>query len=207
MNYKLHNCEQRSSEWFALREQYPLTASNAQAIGNQGKGLETLIWEILAQKHSTQPKERYENKDLLRGVELEPLAREMYELETGNTVIEIGFATNDNISKVGGASPDGLVNDDGLFETKAFDDVKHFKTVLEWKRTGDFKIEPQYIWQMQQQMLFTGRKWCDFVPYNPNYAQSLLIKRVEADLVMQDQIIAGLKIGESLLKEIENQLK
>jgi hypothetical protein len=60
---------------------------------------------------------------------------------------------------------------------------------------------------MQQQMLFTGRKWCDFVPYNPNYAQSLLIKRVEADLVMQDQIIAGLKIGESLLKEIENQLK
>lgn len=205
-SYKEHNVLQGTEEWFALRSLYPLTASNAQAIGNQGKGLETLCWDKLAEKYSSSDKERYTNKDLQRGVELEPLARSIYSLETGNIVTEVGFITDETISKVGGASPDGLVNDDGLFETKAFDDTKHFKAIVEFKKTGTFTIESQYIWQMQQQMLFTGRKWCDFVPYNPNYQQSLLIKRVEADIVMQEKIKEGLKKGEELLKEIESNL-
>ena len=72
--------QQKTPEWFSLRLKYPLTASEAQAIGNQGKGLETLIWEKLAEKYSLADKEKYTNKDLERGVELEPLARDMYEL-------------------------------------------------------------------------------------------------------------------------------
>lgn len=206
-SYQIHNVEQGTPEWFALRLQYPLTASNAQAIGNNGKGLETLCWEKAAEKYSSADKEQYSNKDTQRGVELEPLARQMYELETGNTVTEVGFITDEAISKVGGASPDGLVNDDGLFETKAFDDTKHFKAIVEQKKTGTFKIESQYLWQMQQQMLFTGRDWCDFVAYNPNYPQSLLIQRVPADKEMQAQIVDGLKKGEQILKEIEESLK
>lgn len=205
--YKVHNVEQGSDEWFELRKTYPLTASKAQAIGSQGKGLDTLCWEKLAEKYSTAVEEKYTNKDLQRGVELEPLAREMYELETGNTVTEVGFITDESISKVGGASPDGLVNDDGLFETKAFANTKHFQAIIESNKSGTFKIESQYIWQMQQQMLFTGRKWCDFVAYNPNYEQSLLIQRVCADPVAQQKIITGLKIGEKVIREIETNLK
>lgn len=206
-SYRVHNVEQGSDEWFELRKQYPLTASNAQAIGNNGKGLETLCWEKLAEKYSNADKEIYSNKDMERGNELEPLAREMYELETGNTVIEVGFITDDSISTVGGASPDGLVNNDGLIEIKAFADTKHFKAIIEQKNTGTFTIESQYIWQMQQQMLFTGRDWCDFVAYNPNYLQSLLIQRVECDTVMQDKIKEGLEKGAAILKEIEDNLK
>lgn len=206
-SYQIHNVEQGTPEWFNLRLKYPLTASNAQAIGNNGKGLETLCWEKAAEKHSVVNKEQYSNKDTQRGVELEPLARQMYELETANTVTEIGFVTDETISRVGGASPDGLVNDDGLFETKAFDDTKHFMSIVEYKKTGSFKIESKYLWQMQQQMLFTGRQWCDFVAYNPNYQQSLLIQRVPADKEMQAQIIEGLNKGEQILKEIEESLK
>lgn len=204
--YKVHNVVQGSEEWFELRNKYPLTASKAQAVGNQGAGLKTLCWEKLAEKYSNADKEMYSNKDMERGNELEPLAREMYELETNNTVIEIGFVTDDSISKVGGASPDGLVNDEGLVEIKAFADTKHFKAIIEQKKTGTFTVESQYIWQMQQQMLFTGRQWCDFVAYNPNYPQSLLIQRIEADTVKQDAIKEGLQKGDELLKEIENNL-
>lgn len=196
-----HKVLQRSPEWFALRLQYPLTASEAQAIGNQGKGLETLVWEKLAEKYSLADKEKYTNKDLERGVELEPLARDMYELKTGNKVDEVGFVLNEKISKVGGASPDGIiVAQNGVVEIKCFEDKKHFQMIV-----NGLEVEPQYQWQMQMQMLFTETDFADFVAYNPNFKQSLLIKRVVADKGMQDKIIKGLEIGEKLLKEIEEK--
>lgn len=204
---RIHNVEQKSDEWYALRKQYPLTASEAQAIGNNGKGLETLILEKMSEKYSSAvPKEQYSNEHLERGNELEDQARELYMLETGNTVTKVGFITNEEISKVGGASPDGLVNDDGNLEIKCFADVKHFKAIIDFKKTGSFEIESKYLWQMQQQMLFTGRKWCDFVVYNPNFSQSLLIQRVHADDEMQQKIKEGLEKGEKLINEIEQNI-
>jgi putative phage-type endonuclease len=195
-SWKQYNIDQGSEEWFELRLEYPLTASEAQAIGNGGKGLETLVWTKLAEKYSQAPRESYTNKDLERGKELEPIARSMYELETGNQVEVVGFITNEKISKVGGASPDGMTKD-GLVEIKCFDDKKHFQNIV-----NGLEIESQYIWQMQMQMLFTEREWCDFIAYNPNFEKSLLVKRVEADIEKQKAILEGLKVGEKLLKEI-----
>lgn len=195
--------EQKSDEWFALRNKYPLTASEAQAIGNQGKGLETLVWEKLAERYSNGDKERYTNKDLDRGIELEPLARDMYELQTGNKVHEVGFVINEKISSVGGVSPDGIVTgQNGGVEIKCFEDKKHFKNIV-----NGLEIESQYMWQMQMQMLFTGWEFVDFVTYNPNFKQSLLIERVLPDKEMQEKIREGLKKGEGLIKEIENKVK
>lgn len=199
---KIHNIKQQTDEWYSLRQKYPLTASNAQAIGNGGKGLESLIWEVLAAKYSTAEKEQYSNTHTDRGNELEANARSVYEMQTGKKVTEVGFITNDKISKVGGCSPDGLVDDDGLIEIKCFDDVKHFKySIL------GLEPESQYQWQMQMQMLITGRSYVDFVAYNPNYHDTILIVRVEKDEEMQKQLVEGLKKGEVLLNEIEASIK
>lgn len=197
MSLKIHNVEQGTDEWFELRLKYPLTASKSQAIGSCGKGLETLCWDKMAEKHSEAPRESYTNEHLERGNELEEQARAIYELTTGNTVVEVGFVTDTSISKVGGVSPDGLVGEDGLVEIKCFADTKHFKMT----RKG-IEIESQYMWQIQMQLLFTGREWCDFVAYNPNYEKALLVERVFPDKEKQDKIKAGLKKGEELLKEI-----
>jgi putative phage-type endonuclease len=195
------NTQQQTTEWFALRLKYPLTASNAQAIGNQGKGLETLVWEKLAEKYSLADKEKYSNKDLERGIELEPLARDMYELHTGLKVEEVGFVINEKVSKVGGASPDGMiVGKKGLVEIKCFEDKKHFQMIV-----NGLEIESQYLWQMQMQMLFTETDFVDFVVYCPNFKQSLLIKRVYPDKEMQEAIKQGLKKGEELIKQIEEK--
>lgn len=203
---KIHNVEQRSDEWFKLREKYVLTASEAQAIGNQGKGLESLCWDKIAEKYSSAVRENFVNKDLERGVELEPQAISIYELKTGNKVDKIGFVTDDKISKVGGASPDGAVGKDGNIEVKCFADTKYFKMIIEEKKTGTFEIESGYQWQMQMQMLFTNTKWTDFIAYNPNYKQSILIKRVLPDKEMQTKIIEGLKKGEDIINQIESNL-
>lgn len=201
MSVKIHDVVQKSPEWFALRKQYPLTASKAQAIGNNGKGLETLCYEKLAEAYSSGVVEDISNRHTERGVELEPQARSLYELETGVTVKEVGFITNNKVSSVAGASPDGLVVKDGLLEIKCFDDAKHFKMTIQ-----GLEIESQYVWQMQMQMLITERKWCDFLAYNPNYEKSLLIKRVDADNEMQKAIIEGLKKGEEIIKEIKSKI-
>ena len=196
MAIKYHKVIQGSEEWFALRLKYPLTASHAQAIATGGKGLETLCWDKMAEKYSDAPRVSYTNEHLERGIELESQARSIYELETGRAVSEVGFVTNKSISNVAGCSPDGIV-EKGLMEIKCFEDKKHFKMIKQ-----GIVIESQYQWQMQMQMLFTGAEFCDFVLYNPNYKESLLVERVLPDKEKQDKILEGLKKGEELLKEI-----
>ncbi len=198
---KLHEVEQVSDEWFALRTKYPLTASHAQAIATAGKGLETLCYDKLSERHSSAKKEQITNEDIERGIELESQAYDVYELQTGGKVTTVGFVTDEDISKVAGASPDGLVGEDGLLEIKCPKDEKYFRLLI------NPVVESKHNWQMQQQMLFTNRKWCDYVLYNPNFTKSLIIIRVERNEDDIKKLIVGLKKGEEIIKEIEAKLK
>lgn len=76
--------EQQSPEWFKIREG-KMTASHAQAIGNAGKGLETYVYDLVAEEYSSAEKEHFTNEHTERGNELEEVARGIYELE--NNVI------------------------------------------------------------------------------------------------------------------------
>ena len=191
---KIHDVSQKSEEWHALRKQYFLTASNALAIATGGDGLETLIWQ------SFEETKEFTNGDMERGVELEPQARILYEMGTENTVKEVAFVTDEDICPIAGASPDGLVNGDGLIEIKCPSN-KTYYYLLNGK-----EIDKKYLYQMQMQLLFTGRKWNDFVAFNPNFKQSLIIKRVFPDTEIQQKIIAGLNKGEGIYKEIKTKI-
>lgn len=198
---KIHNVGQGSAEWHALRAGR-LTASHGQEIGNNGKGLETYVYKTLAKKYSTGQYESYTDEHMERGIELESKARSVYELLNGVTVEQIGFVEyNEYI----GASPDGLVGDDGGIEIKCHDNVTHFKLLVK----GEKEIDSKYRWQCQMNMLVTGRKWWDYVAYNENFQKSLVVFRIEPDEEMQKKLLAGLKKGEELIKEImaeyENQ--
>jgi putative phage-type endonuclease len=195
---KIHNLPQQSKEWFEIRVG-KMTSSHTQAIANQGKGLDTYITELMAEYYSSGEKEQFSNKHTDRGNELEPLAREMYELETGNKVEQVGFCEYNEFS---GVSPDGFVNVDGLIEIKAIDDVGYFKYLL----NGDKEIDSKYIWQVQMQLMVTNRQWCDFVAYNPNYKKSLFIHRIYPDLEKFKEIKKGLEIGKQKILDIKNKL-
>jgi len=190
-----HTMEQGSQEWLDIRTENPFTASEAQAIATGGAGLETLIVKKLSEKYSKQ-KESFSNVHTERGKELEPVARTLYSLITGNDVQEVGFITNKKYEKAG-CSPDGLVGYDGMVEIKCFEDKKHFLNIIK------LKIESQYQWQMQFQMLIAERNWNDFVVYNPNFEKEILIQRVEKDEVAHQKLITGLAIGIKKYKEME----
>jgi len=187
----IHYIEQGTPEWHALRKN-KMTASHACEIGNAGKGLESYCYEIIAEKYASST-ESYTNEHLERGVELEGQARAIYELQTGQTVEQIGFYEHDEYV---GCSPDGIVGE-GLIEIKCHNNVKHVQLIC------GSPIEPKYIWQMQMQMLLMEKKWCDYVAYNPNYEKSLHIVRVLPDPDMQEKIKVGLEKGKVLLQEIE----
>lgn len=194
---EIHNVEQGLPEWFELRKG-KMTASHAQAIASNGKGLKTYVHEVVAELYSSAEPVNYTSPDIERGNELEPVAREMYEMETGSQVLTIGFIEADEYV---GASPDGLTGGgDGLVEIKCPKD----RVFLELLLTG--KIDPKYVWQMQMQMLIADRKWVDFVAYNPNFQESLVIIRVDADADKQQAIQTGLTAGTKMIKELKAQM-
>lgn len=205
---KFHDVEQQSDEWFKLRLDFPFTASNAQKIGNgiTKKGeisspMKNFVEEKIAEKYSSAQRKELENEHLTRGNELEPLSREKYEFNNDAVVEEIGFITNSKYPMTG-ISPDGLIGKDGLFETKSPMDRKHFMFIV-----NGLELEPQYNWQVQMQMLIAERKWVDFVSYNPNFNESLLIKRVKPDKEKQELLKLGLEKAVEYYQELNNNYK
>lgn len=193
----IHNIPQGSSEWLAIRKG-KLTASNAQAIGNGGKGLETLVWETMSALFSSSSEEGYTNKDMERGKELEALAVAMYELENSQKTETVGFIQLDDHV---GCSPDRLVGEDGLVEIKCPKDTVFLRLLL-----GKDKPDTKHVWQAQMQMLVSERKWCDLVYFNPNFKKSLLSFKILPDPIMVESLQLGLSKGKAMIEEISLQM-
>ena len=188
---------QGSPEWFEIRVG-KVTASHAQAIGNNGKGLDTYLLEVASEMFSSSEKEHYSNEHTERGNELEPIARSMYELQNDVEVEEIGFAEyNDFV----GCSPDGLVGKDGMIEIKCPDDKTYFNLLM------NEKIENAYDWQCQMNMLILERKWCDLVFYNPNFEKSMKIFRLEPDKEMFSKLKEGFEKAEAEITRLVSKYK
>ena len=187
---------QRSDEWFSIRKG-KFTASNAQSIGNQGKGLETYIWQVLTKKYSDGFDYDYKNDDIQRGVELEEQAKMVYEIEK-EPVTTVGFIEMDEYV---GCSPDGLIGDEGGIEIKCPNDTNYMKLLLQ----GERAIESKYIWQVQMCLLITGRKWWDLDFYNPNFEKNTIIFRLYPDLVKIEKLKVGIERGKNLIKELTNE--
>lgn len=187
--------QQGTAEWYQVRS-LKMTASKAQAIGNCGAGLKTLILELCTEYLSSKEQERFSNEHTERGKTLEDEARTVYEFETGNTVTQVGFCL---YSDYVGCSPDGLVSNEGLVEIKCLDDKGYMAYFL------DRKIKSEHVWQMQMQMLVCDRQWCDYVVYNPNFRRRFIRQRVAYDPSFAEKLKQGFAEGERLLKDALNR--
>jgi putative phage-type endonuclease len=122
--------------------------------------------EIVAERLSGRAREVYVNDAMKHGIRYEPEARQKYEDVTGNLVELCGLAMHDTIPHLG-ASPDGLVGDDGCIEIKC----PSLTTFLQYKLDGC--VVEQYKPQMLLQLAVCQRKWCDFVAYHPYLPESM----------------------------------
>ena len=102
-----------------------------------------------------------------------------------------------------GASPDGLVGDDGLVEFKCPKTETHLDTWLS-------QAAPEkYVPQMQWQMACTSRAWCDFASYDPRVPDELklfVVRVPRDDALIQDleeQAVAFLAEVDAQIARIE----
>lgn len=179
---------QRSPEWFAARCG-KVTASRlydvmARTKSGYAASRQNYMAELICQRLTGKPEEGFTNAAMMRGTELEPVAREMYALNEFDAVIsEVGLIDHPTIAGFA-ASPDGLVNDDGLIEIKCPNTWTHLQTL----KTGVPKH--QYLLQMHAQMMCTGRKWCDFVSFDDRLPPELAYfkTRINFDEVLAEEI-------------------
>jgi len=130
--------------------------------------------EKLIERLTGAQQDTYKSPSMQWGNDQEPYAREAYSFYTNNEVVETGFVVHPLIENAG-ASPDGLIGDDGMLEIKC----PNTSTMLEYLETE--KIPANYMKQIQWQLACCDRHWCDFAAYDPRLPEEmrLLVIRVE----------------------------
>ncbi len=172
--------DQGSDEWFAIRIGKVTASRVADIIAKTKSGYSTsrdnYMAQLVCERLTNQKAESFTNAAMQHGTETEPLARAAYEALKDVLVDEVGFVPHPSI-KMAGASPDGLVNDDGLIEIKCPNTATHIDTLL------SESVPTKYFTQMQFQMACTGREWCDFVSFDNRLPEELqlFVKRVPRD--------------------------
>lgn len=165
--------EQRTDDWYQARLGKVTASRVADVVAKTKSGYSTsranYMAELVAERLTGKKGDSYQNAAMQWGTEQEPNARAAYESMQGVLVNETGFVLHPRIPQ-SGASPDGLVGDDGLVEIKCPFTATH----LDFLTGGE--IPDKYITQMQWQMACTGRVWCDFVSYDPRLPERMQLK-------------------------------
>jgi len=180
--------EQRTDEWHAARLGRITASRIADVMAKTKTGYSTsranYMTELLLERLTGKPTEHFTSSAMQWGVDTEPQARTAYEFYIGVDVVETGFHIHPTIAQAG-ASPDGLVGDDGLVEIKCPNSSTHLETWFNQE-----KIARKYQLQMQFQMACTGRQWCDFVSFDPRFPEHLttFIARVNRDDALINEI-------------------
>lgn len=175
--------QQGTDAWLAARVGRVTASRVADVIARTktgyGASRANYMAELVAERLTGQPADRFTNAAMQWGTEKEPDARAAYAFLHDVDVVEVGFVEHPRIIMTG-ASPDGLVGEDGLVEIKAPNTATHIETLLSASVAG------KYVTQMHWQMACTGRAWCDFVSYDPRMPADmrLFVKRVHRDDAM-----------------------
>jgi YqaJ-like viral recombinase domain len=139
--------------------------------------------ELIAERLTGRAEDRYVTKEMKFGTEQEPFARTAYEIKTENIVDQVGFIFHPRLDFTG-ASPDGLIGEDGGLELKCPKTTTH----LAYMMAGT--VPKEYQDQMLWNMACAEREWWDFASYDSRLPEKLriFIARMPRDEARIDEI-------------------
>jgi putative phage-type endonuclease len=170
--------EQRTDEWFKARLG-KVTASKVSDVLAKIKSGEAAVrrnykMQLATERLTNQKTDTYINQAMQDGIDREDTAREIYEIVRDIKVEQVGFIDHPTI-KMAGASPDGLLPDNGVLEIKCPIETTHTTNLLERK------LPSRYVSQVQWQIACTGAEYANFVSYNPNFEPKLQLMFIEVE--------------------------
>lgn len=198
---EMPDLEQGSEEWLAQRRGMVTASVVGQLITPKtvkpanNDYSRALIASLAAERVTGWSDPVYVNADMQRGIDDEPVARDIYANHTGCEVKEVGFLIKEGPGWQLGYSPDGLVGDHGLIEIKSRRPKKHLQTVIA------NAVPLENMAQLQAGLLVTGREWIDYVSFCGG--MKLWVKRVEPDPAWEAAIEEAVSIAEAAISELE----
>lgn len=196
---------QGTEEWRALRVGKVTASRVADVVRRTKSGYSTSRKNysafLLCERLTGRPTETFKSAEMNWGTEKEPDARAAYEFMRDVTVDQVAFVDHPSI-RMSGASPDGLVGEDGLIEIKCPNTATHLDSLL----YGG--VDEDYVIQMQWQMACTGRQWCDYVSFDPRLPPhlQLFIKRIPRDqkliIALENEVMSFQRELESLIESL-----
>lgn len=201
---------QGSAEWFGMRLGKATASKIADVVARTKSGYSAsranYAAHLICERLTGTPTETFSNAAMQWGTDHEPDARDAYAFLADVDVAEVAFVQHPKIA-MAGASPDGLVGDDGLVEIKCPNTATHIEAL----RTG--AVADKYVVQMLWQMACTGRQWCDFVSFDPRMPEEmrLLVKRLYRDDVrikqLEAEVISFLDEIDAALAELNSKYR
>lgn len=180
--------EQRSPEWFAARCGRA-TASRfkdmlATIKSGEAASRRNYRAQLVVERMTGIIPDSYESPEMMHGTDNEPYARAAYEALTGNLVEQIAFIPHPEL--MAGASPDGLIDTDGGIEIKCPNTATHIDALLKG-------MPSDHMAQIQGLMWLTGRKWVDFVSFDPRLPEKLqlYVQRIARDDAYIDKLVSA----------------
>jgi predicted phage-related endonuclease len=154
----------------------------------------SIVAQLVAERITGWTDPTYIGDDMLRGIDDEAKARDLYAKHHKRPVAELGFMVRSEAHWRLGYSPDGLVGDDGLLEVKSRRAKLHLATIL-----AD-EVPAEYMAQCQAGLLVSGREWLDFVSYCGG--MPMWTKRVAPDLAWFGAICSAVALFEDTAEEM-----
>lgn len=208
MNLTIHEeLEQGSDLWLELRCGV-MSASVMNSIltptlkpSNNDKTRQA-VYDLACQRITSYVEPQFWTDSMLRGVDDEVAARDLYS-EYYSEAVEVGGMCREFDFGHVWYSPDGMVGDDGLIEVKSRRQGLHFKTIV------DNEVPTEHILQCQAGLLISGRKWIDYISICKG--MPLFVKRVYPEEKYQLAILEACALFEQKVRECiksyENNVK
>lgn len=158
----IENVAQNSPEWEALKLGIPSASSFENIITTKGarsKSRTKYLYKLAGEKLSGEKSAGYYGSSMAKGHERENESRQLYSFIHDVEVKQVGFCFFDE-KKEFGCSPDGLVGDNGGFESK------NAESHVQVDRLENGWSEADHFQQVQGSLLVTGREWWDLVSYS-----------------------------------------
>lgn len=171
---------QGTPEWLAARcgslGASSLHDALARTKSGWGASRANLKARLVAERLTGIPQDTYQNDAMRWGIEHEAEARAAYSFFRDAEVAEVGLIPHPGIAGTH-ASPDGLVDDDGVLELKAPNTATHIDVLL------NKTFPDKYVLQCQWQLACTGRLWADLCSFDPRMPGDLqlFVKRIPRD--------------------------